>query len=215
MADKVEDRTKVLPAGRLINHHLWDKSVYADPKGKEGTPKYTIEIAYDEETRDEIEESFGAYVENKWGDDALANFAEGEDYLSPFKDGDKMAKAREKKGKTGDAYKGMFILRAGTIYNIDGDDAPGGIAVFDEDAEPIEFIDKQARRAVYSGCMMAMGIVIDDYDDNGTTKLMLYLKAVQKTDDGERLSTGTDYSGMFQKTGRTKGKSKRRTRKTG
>ena len=48
MAEKIEKKVFATPIGRVINAHVFEKDSYKDPRtGKEGTPKYNIEMAFD------------------------------------------------------------------------------------------------------------------------------------------------------------------------
>ena len=217
MSEKTEVREFALPEGRLINENLFEKDAYKDPQtSKEGTAKYKVEIAFDPGDvtgEGTIEDSLIDAACDKWGDGAEDEFLKG-DIRTPFLKGDKLAKRREEKGKEGDAYKGKLVIRADTLYNKDGLDAPGGIQVFDEEVNEVGIVN---RGAIYPGCMGVVGVTIHCYLDNAGDKSMkFYLSAFQKTGDGERLVASRDRSTMFKPVGRAKsedGGSGRRSRK--
>ncbi len=188
-----------LPEGRLINHALFVKDAYKGERGEPGKPKYKIEIAFpksDEDSFDALEERLCDFADEEWGEGA----GDDEDLVIPILDGDKMARKREKRGKEGDAYKGMWVIRADTGFNKDGIDGPGGIQVFDEEAEEVP-IARQGE--VYRGCYGIAGVTIGAYESNdGNNALKFYLVAFQKTKDGEKLVSAADRSSLFKPTGR-------------
>lgn len=198
MADeKAKLDTFVLPEGRVINHSLFTKDKFND----KSTAAYKIEIAIpeDSEAIAELEDKLFDAADLQWG----AGAGDDEDLVLPLIDGNKLALKREKKGKEGTAYKGMVVIRASTIYNKDGLDGPGGIQVFDEDAEPVE----PARQGlIYPGCYGIVGVNIGFYQtDEGDNALKFYLAAFQKTRDGERLVKASDRSSLFKPVGREGG----------
>ncbi len=208
-----------LPEGRVINCALFEKDVFTNPQGEAGKPSYKIEIAFDPEDVEgegTFEDQLIFFAVDKWGEGAEADFLDGK-IRNPFLDGDKLAKKREAKDKPGDAYKDKLVIRAHTLFNRDGRDGPGGIAVWDDGAGgevgPIEPMNADQ---VYPGCYGKVAVTIGSYEDNqGDLCLMLYLSAFQKTRDGDRLLTPRDTSKLFEPVGRKKGQaSKRRTRKS-
>lgn len=223
MPKRTEDDFFSTPKGRLINSALFERDIFTDAKGNEGKAKYNIELAFEpddvngEGTEDEptLEDRLIKYAVDKWGAGAEEDFLEG-NIRSPLLNGDALAKRREKKGKVGDAYKGLVVIRAATLYNRHGEEAPGGIQVWDEDLQAIEPVD---REKVYNGSYGAARLSIGDYvttDDEGEERnaLMFYLSAYQYQGEGERLFAAADTSTAFAKVGRTKGeKSKRKARK--
>lgn len=208
--DKSEEKmeTFTLPEARVINHALFTKDAFND----RAVPSYKIEIAIPDDS-DEL-----ADLEDKLLDAAVARYGEGadedEDLVLPLLSGDTLAKKREKKGKDGDAYKGMTVIRCSTIYNKDGQDGPGGIQVFDESAEALP----PARQGeVYPGCYGIVAANIGFYEtDNGDPAIKLYLAAFQKTRDGEKLIRAADRSTLFKPVGREAGgrREGRRRRRT-
>ena len=210
----------VTPVGRLINSALFERDIFTDAKGNEGKPKYNLELGFNPEqvtgegTEDNLtlEDELFNYAQDKWGDDAGQDFLNGK-IRSPLLEGDKLKKKREKKGKIGDAYEGLIIIRAATLYNRHGEAGPGGIQVWDEDVVSVEPADQQK---VYNGSYGVARLSIGDYeDDNFDTgnALMFYLSAYQYTGEGERLVASADTSTAFKAVGREKGASKRSTRK--
>ena len=207
--ERKETKTVLTPVGRLINEALFEK----DKFNEEATASYKIEMAFPWDDVAKLEDELAAAAQEKWGGSA------GDDYMndkiiSPLLDGDKLAARREEKGKPGDAYKGMAVLRAKTIYNKDGLNASGGIQVFGPETEEIDPIN---RREIYTGCYGKAVVSIGNYDDSrsGDHALMFYLHAFQKTKDGERLITARDYSEVFKPVGREEGSGPARRRKRG
>lgn len=202
---KKETQIFLLPEGRLINHALFEKDVYVNPRGKEGKPLYKVEIALEPDSvtgQDTFEDALINAACDEWGDTAEDLFLDGT-IKTCFKSGDKMAAAREAGGKGGDAYKGKLVLRANTQYNKHGQDAPGGIAVFAPDKSDISIANAQE---IYPGCYVQIAVSINPYiDDDGDKRLSCYLCAVQKTRDGEKLITQRDLSTLFKPVGRTAG----------
>ena len=205
MADKDYTDAFTLPEGRVINQSLFVKDAY----NEKSTPAYKIEMAFDDN------EDFADF-ESFLYEAAEAHFGreyEDGDLKLPILEGDKLAKKREKKEKDGSAYKGKFVVRASTIYNRDGDDAPGGIQVLDEDAEDILPVRKGE---IYNGCLGIMGVTIGFYEtDDGDDAVKLYLAAFQKTGDGERLRSSQDRSGLFKPVGRQAGGENSQRRRRG
>ena len=200
---KKETVTLLLPEGRVINESLFEKDAYVDPKTeKAGVPKYKVELAFDPATvtgQGTIEDDLINAACDEWGDSAEKEFLDGE-IRSPFLSGDKLAKKREDKGKEGDAYKGKLVVRADTIFNINGQDAPGGIQVYDEN---VKAIGPAQRAAVYPGMFGQAAVVISCYLDNAGDKAMkFYLSAFQKTKDGDKLVTSSDHSTLFKPVGK-------------
>ncbi len=215
---KQEVEPFTLPEGRVINCALFEKDVYTNPKGEAGKPSYKIEIAFDlEDVQGEgtFEDKLIDFAVEKWGEGAEDDYLDRK-IRSPFLEGDKLAKRREDNDKPGDAYKGKLVIRAHTLFNRDGRDGPGGIAVWDDGAGgEVGPIEPMQADQVYPGCYGKIAVTIGSYDNSGGDPcLMLYLSAFQKTRDGDRLLTPRDTSKLFEPVGRQKGEaSKRRTRK--
>lgn len=193
----------LLPIGRLINEALFEKDAYVDARTeKAGVPKYKVEIAFepgDVTGEDTFEDELIEAACTEWGDGAEKDFLNGK-IRSPFIDGNKLAERREKKGKEGDAYKGKLVLRADTLYNLNGQDAPGGIQVFDENAKAIGPANRQV---IYPGCMGIVAVTVHCYQDNdGDPAMKCYLSAFQKTGDGEKLISSADHSTLFKPVGK-------------
>ncbi len=208
-----EEKTKIaLPEGRLINESLFVK----DQFNKEATPRYNVEVAIDDKDGIEaLKDTLFAYAIETWGDAVEDDFNDG-NIILPLKDGDKMAKKREDKGKEGDAYKGCVVIRAHTHFNRNGDDDAGGAEVYDEQVELVEPVNKSV---IYPGCYGIVGVTLGHYDDTDPKTdepihaIMFYLAAFQKTLDGERLVTASDSSSLFKPVGKAAGGRKTRTRK--
>ncbi len=205
MSEQDEGKFFGTPEGRLINGALYERDIYTDAKGNEGAPKYNVEMAFQaEEVTGEgdgteagktLEDRLYEYADEKWGEGSGEKMLAG-DIRSPLLDGDKLAAKREKRGKTGDAYKGKIVVRAHTLYNKHGDQAPGGIKVWNPDMT--EEVDLADRENVYNGSMGAMRLSIGDYENSeGDPCLMFYLSAYQYRGAGERLMSVADTASAF------------------
>jgi len=193
--EETEVGTIVFPEGRVINCSLFEKDAYEDAKGNKGTPSYKIEMAYDPDDLIPAEDQIVDYAISLWGPSAEDQYNDNV-IKSPIIDGDKLAAKREKKGKAGDAYKGKDVIRANTQFNLHGQNAPGGVYVCGPDAGQIEAVNQSK---VYNGCYGIMAGTVKEYEDNdGNKALKIYLSGFQKTKDGERLASGTDFSKVFQ-----------------
>lgn len=186
--------------GRMINGSLYVKDAYDE----KSVPSYKIEIAVKGTSATnpalaELEDTMLDFADARWGKGA----GDDPDLVLPMLDGDVLARKREKKGKEGDAYKGTTVLRANTIYNKDGIDGPGGIQVYDEDVQEVP----PARSGeLYPGCEVEIAFTLSGYEDNqGNNALKLYLSAVQKVGDGEKLVRAADRSTLFKPVGRSGG----------
>lgn len=198
----------VIEGGRLINGHLFVKNAFKDEKtGKEGSPRYRCEVAWpkDDPNINACIDDVVAKVREKYGEDTFCSVVEDpaaglEEVRTPFIDGDNLAKKREKRGKKGDAYKGQFVIRADTAYNYEGQDADGGITVYDEQVQRIPMLEKGK---VYNGSMGTVKVSLSFYEDNeGNPACKFYLKAWQKTGEGEKLASEQDHSSSFKPVGR-------------
>ena len=209
MTERQEKKTILTPVGRLINEALFEKDQFND----EATACYKVEMAFPWDDVNDLEDALQDHAEEKWGDDAGRDYVEGR-IISPLLDGDKLAARREEKGKPGDAYKGMAVLRAHTLFNKHGQDAPGGVAVYGPD---VGEIGPANRQEIYPGCYGQAALTIGTYDDSRTSDhaLMFYLSAFQKIKDGERLMTARDFSEVFKPVGREEGSGLTRRRKRG
>ena len=208
MTDQKEKKTILTPVGRLINESLFEKSQFDE----KATPVYTVEMAFAWDDLVALEDELVAHAVETWGTSAADDYV---DYkiISPILDGDKLAKRREEKGKPGEAYRGLAVIRAKTMYNKHGQDAPGGVQVFGPD---VEEIGPANRQEIYLGCYGQAALKIATYDDRGGDHaLMFYLHAFQKIKDGERLITAQDYSEVFHPVGREEGSGPARRRKRG
>lgn len=193
--DKKEVARLNTPVGRLINSALWEKDVYTTERGQEATPKYKVELAFDE--TDEFaafEDAVVAAAIDFFGDDAEEDYNEGR-VRSPILVGDDLAEEREKKGKSGDAYRGKLVIRASTIYNRNGEDAPGGVYVCGPDAKELDFAE---RGKVYNGCHGIASVTLNPHPGiaGGLPGVSLYLNGFQKVEDGDPLR-GVDPSTLF------------------
>lgn len=186
--------TIVFPEGRVINASLFEKDAYEDAKGNKATPQYKIEMAYDPDDLIEAEDQIVDYAVDLWGPSAEKDYDSGE-IKSPIIDGDKLAAKREKKGKAGDAYKDKLVIRANTQFNLNGQNAPGGVYVCGPDAAQIEPVNQSQ---VYNGCYGILAGTIKEYEDNeGGKALKIYLNGFQKTREGEKLAASADFSKVF------------------
>lgn len=194
MADtKAVAITAMSPEGRLINGSLFEKDVFKHEKGGEGKPEYKAEMAFDD--NDELAEFEDKAIEaavQEWGGQAEEWYENGT-ITSPFKDGDAIADRREANGKPGDAYRGKLILRAHTQFNRNGDDAPGGVYVCNEQAEELQIAQ---RGEIYNGCLGKIAVTFGTNIVNGQRFVTAYLNGFQKTGEGERLR-GSDPSSLF------------------
>lgn len=190
-----EDKRIKTTVGRLINGSLFDKDVFKDEKGREGTPSYKIEMAFDgDDAIAELEQAIVEAAVAKWGKKAEKDYDDGK-IRSPILIGDDLAKARVEKGKKGDAYAGKLIIRASTQFNKNGDDAPGGVYVCDENAAEVDFAN---RGKVYNGSYGVAVVTPTAYDGvgGGPDGVTLYLQGYQFVKDGERLR-GAGASDLF------------------
>lgn len=210
MAEKAKNKQINLPEGTLINFALFERDAYKDPDtGVEGEPYYKAEVAiprkYEKNILGEIEDA--AY--EAFGDEGADAVVDGEIRL-PFIDGDELADDRAERGKPGDAYRGCVVVRASTAFNIEGDKGPGGVEVYNEDVELLEATSQQDRKEIYAGCKVIVRVTISffklkdkrdkkDYPFGYGCKL--YLVAVQKVGDGERLAQGSDSKSAFKPVG--------------
>lgn len=209
-----------LPEGRLINHALFERDVYEDPRGKKGDPLYKIEMVYDpKQVQGEgtIEDALLQAAFAEWGDTQKTEdeFFNG-DIRLPFIEGTKYAAKREEKGKQGDAYKGKLIVRASTKFNKDGTDGPGGVAVYDEDTNPVGIVEGNSG-LVYPGSYGILAVTISAGRDVGSDDkhVKFWFVAYQKTRDGEKLMGSRDTSKLFTPVGRTEGASEGRRSRRG
>jgi hypothetical protein len=214
-----------LPVARLINHSLFVKDAYKDPTDpkKESKPRYKAEIAFAKD--DKAFEDFLARLldiaDQEFPGKNYSLDIDGGDLISGLIDGNQIAADRESRGKKGDAYKGMWVIRASTQYNYSGEDADGGAQVYDEQAKRIDAIAGD-RSQIYSGCFghLAVKVGVYDREDVRSKKKFdcfnYYLVAFQKTSDGEKLATGGDASALFKPVGNDgKGKLPERRRRPG
>lgn len=195
MSDK-EGKAKVqTPVMRLLNHSLFEKDVYKDEKGREGTPCYKVELVYEGDPSSEEWEAFEAAIVaaavEEWGDGAEDDYWDDK-LRTPILDGDTLADDREARGKKGDAYRGTLVVRASTQFNRHGENGPGGVYACDENAEEVGFSE---RDKFYRGCYVVANVTPSAYkvQERGVT---LYLNGVQFIKDGERIQ-GSDPSGLF------------------
>ncbi len=199
----------LLPEARVIHHSLFKKDQYND----KAVPAYKIEVAIDADDP-ALDDLYNRVFE--FAEDAHGEF-DDDDLIHPLKDGDKMAKKRERNGKNGDEYKGKIVIRANTIYNHNGDDDTGGVAVYDEDKELINGINQGT---VYPGCYGFAGVTMHGYTDekSGEPAVKFYLTAFQRTKDGDRIVQQRDNSKLFKPVGRKRNADekggKRRGRRT-
>ena len=196
MANPTETITILLPEGRVINHSLFVMDQY-DEKAK---PAYKIELAYEPGVLDDFYNQCLDAAVAKWGKGA----DEDKTLIIPILEGNQLATKREEKGKSGDAYKGLEVIRANTIYNKNGENAPGGVQVFAADVSEIGAANQEE---VYQGCYGQAAVTIGTYVNEGRggdadrNALTFYLSAFQKTKEGERLVSTKDLSSLFSSRG--------------
>lgn len=207
--DRKEVETILTPEGRLINENLFEK----DKFNEEAKPSYKIEMAFDPADLNDLEEKLAQAAVDKWGKGAYDDYYDNI-IISPVLDGDQMARRREEKDKEGDAYKGKLVIRAHTIFNKHGQDAPGGVMVYGPE---VEEIGPAQRQEVYTGCYGQAALTVGTYIESrsGDHALMFYLGAFQKTQDGDRLMSARDYSKTFKPVGRAEGEGTKRRRARG
>jgi hypothetical protein len=203
--EETKTREIIYYEGRMINGSPWEK----DRFNEKSTPSYKIEVAFPAggPEDEKLWAALCSYAEGKWGPEGVADLENGA-IANPLLDGDKLAQKRERKGKKGDAYRGMVVVRANTVFNHEGNDAPGGIAVFNEDAERIDFMDSAGKSSLYNGCMVRVAATIASYEGDDGDGLKFYLSAVQKIGEGERLVSMREYD-AFKPTGRKSGGERR------
>lgn len=197
----------VFPEGRVINASLFEKDKYDE----KATPQYKIEMAYDPDDLIEAEDAIVDFMVGKWGESAEDEYNDFR-IIGPIIEGDELAQRREDKGKQGDAYKGKSVIRANTQFNKVGQNAAGGIAVYDEKVNSVEPA-QQAK--IYNGCYGVMVGTMSAYKTNkGEKAVKIYLNAFQKTRDGEKLASSADYSKVFSPVagGSSSGEGRRRRR---
>lgn len=216
-----EKTTVLFPEGTLINASLFEKDTYTDPEGRPGTPSYKIEVAYDKkdlEVEGGVFDQYLAFIDKTFGaNPERVMDIDGGDVVTPFLDGDKLAKKRQKAGKKGDAYEGKIVVRSSTIFNKHGQDAPGGIQVWDPQ---VQEIGPANQGDIYPGCKVRVATSLNVWVKKGSGNeddrdaIKSYLDGVQKTDDGERLVTGKDTSVLFKsRDGGAAANTSRRSRK--
>jgi hypothetical protein len=198
----------------LINNSFFVKDAYKDPKtGKVATPSYKAEVAYvtdDLLVPDGIVDQAFAWAQEEFGADIYfdidADTLAPEEKVgksmikTPFLAGSKLKAKREKKGKNGDAYDGKTVIRFNTLYNKDGIDAPGGIEVYNERVEPVGIVEGN-QNEIYNGCEVIIRASFHSYgdlgDDDDPAGFKFYLKAAQKSGDGQRIRQQTSSAGAF------------------
>ena len=211
MSEKKEVEKILLPEGRLINESVFVK----DQFNADATPSYKVEMAFEPNDLNDLEDALARFAVDKWGAGADAEYDDGK-LISPIIEGDILAKRREEKGKPGDAYAGKLVIRAHTFFNKHGANGPGGIQVY---APDVTEIGPAHSHEVYGGCFGQAVVSIGSYTDSrtGMNAMMFYLAAFQKTRDGDPLVSAADYSQVFKPVGRDKagGESGGRRRRKG
>ncbi len=198
------------PEGRLINSALWEKETFKDEKGKEGKPLYSIEMAFDPDAINELEDAIVQAAVDEWGEGAEQDYDDGKIH-SPILEGDKLAQGRVERGKGGEAYEGMVVIRARTQFNANGEDAPGGLYVAGADATKLDFTE---RGTVYNGSYGIAVVTLNAHPGigGGIKGVNLYLQGYQFTRDGDPLR-GANVGAMFEPMtaeSETKGRKRRR-----
>ena len=209
-----EKKRLTLPEGLIVNQSFFQKDIYDEGGKNEGVASYKFEVAINPKDlvgEGKLEDEIIDCACAEWGDSAEEEVINGG--IKWYKEGDAIAADRKARGKAHDAYEGKLVIRGHTIYNLYGEDAPGGIAVYDAEVNKIEPVNGGAE--IYRGVFGVLGVTLNPYIDSQTKekKISYYLVAFQKTQDGERLSGG-DNSDLFKPVGRAEGEgSKRRSRK--
>lgn len=194
MATPVKEKAEVIlidAEGRAINLSLFERDAFqSEAGGAPGKAMYKAELAFDTADIADIEDKMADLAEKDFGKGAGQNFLDGKDgWISPFIEGDMLAKARAEKGKDGDAYKGKLVLRVKTGFNKDGAEGPGGIKVYGPDLSPIGVMEGN-QAEVYNGCFGKIAVTLKTYKDyprRGDKGITCYLNAFQKTRDGTPL----------------------------
>ena len=194
MADAKKKITVTSPVGRLIHESLFKKEAFTSPGGQPGIPKYKVEMAFDPEQvqgKGTLEDSLIEAIVSEWGPGAEDMYLDGK-ITVPLKDGDTMAANRVANGKGGDAYEGKIVIRADTQFNHRGDNAEGGLSVYDlgADGEAVA-VDPLQHDCIYRGIYGRMSVSVGCYLDNsGRKATKFYLNAFQKTSDGDAIASG-------------------------
>ncbi len=197
MSDKKEQIKVTTPEGRVIHANVFKRDKFDDA----AEPFYNIEMAFSPSDLsgddNDFENALFDFMCDNW-EDGEAAFNDG-NFRDPRLDGDKLQKKREAKGKDGEAYAGKLILRAKTKFNKDGDDAEGGLAVHNPDTTLMSFDDS---REIYGGMFGHIAVTFYGWEQDlpdGETRhaVSLYLVALQKTREGERLATQQDTASNF------------------
>lgn len=216
--EKTKAVVHVLPEGRAINLSLFTRDIYTDEAGKEGKPMYKAEVAFgpkDVTGQGTIEDTIADVIAGEWGEaaaDIFLNTGSNADgsilYNSPFLDGNDLAQKRKEKGKDGTAYEGKLVLRCNTLYNKNGDEDAGGIAVYGADAEPIE---PAGQSAVFNGCYGHVAVTFKATErevPGGRGKTVkvrgvkAFLQAFQVTDNDEKHKLKAAAASPFKPVGR-------------
>jgi hypothetical protein len=213
-----EDNRIKLPEGRLINHSLFELDTYESPNGKKGDPRYTIEMVFPKAATKEggeLDDFMNAIMDGadaKWGKKewVLSTDSPKDFNLNvALKDGDKYAAKREEAGKKGDAYKGMWILRAHTIFDKNGARfGTNGAQVYDASGDTVDEIGKTLGNTgrIWQGCYGQLVVTLNFYeDDDGDKCVSYYMAAFARTGGDEkkdRLASSADLSGAFKPVGR-------------
>ncbi len=199
MTEKKTNDPITLPEGRVINQSLFTKDQFND----KATPSYKIEVAFDKGALNDLFNACLDCAVEKWGEGA----DEDDDLIIPILDGNVLAAKREKKGKVGDVYKDKDVIRANTIFNANGDDAPGGAAVYGPE---LEVIGMAQMGEVFRGCYGYVAVTLAPYISEGNhgepdrNAITLYLTAFQKTrgDKDDLIAGSADHSTLFKAVGR-------------
>ena len=184
------------PVGVLGFNALFEKDSYRDERtGTESTPKYKADLILDRnDDLDALWDAiYGMALEGSGrSEDDVQRLIDSGHFTVPLKDGDVIKENREARGKNGDAVGGKEVLRAGTAFNADGNNAPGGIYVVDEENKRIDW---DRRNKLYLGCRMVFSVTFEHYKNGSNEGVTAYLNGAQFVGDGERL--GQDKSALF------------------
>jgi hypothetical protein len=195
MAENKKQAITEYVEGRMTNGALFEKDQFVDARGKAADPSYKIELVSTEANIVALEEAVVKAAVAEWGAEAADQYYDTDEIRSPIQDAAAYAAKRREKGKVADAYEGdgLFIVRASTIFNKNGENAPGGVYVCNEESAEVGFAE---RDQVYNGCYVMANVTASPYVIDGRRGVTLYLNGVQKTADGERLR-GKDPSSLF------------------
>lgn len=145
-----------------------------------GDPKYSVTHLL---TEDQAKRAAGVLVaaaKAKWPNRDIKADIKSNEFNWPLVPGSKAKAAAEKKDKNGDFYEGATVLKADTKY------PP---MLVDEAKQEVDPRNPGADKVFYSGCYTHVVLAAHAYDgvSGGSDGVKVYLQAVMKAGDGERL----------------------------